>query len=262
MGHALMENRNALVVDACLTQAGGHAERVAALHMIEPHADRPYAITLGADKGYDAEDFVNEVRSMRVTPHVAQNTSGRSSAIDGRTTRHCGYAVSQRIRKRIEEAFGWMKTIAGQDWTSSGTRAGRLGLHLRRGGLQSDAAAQASGGDGMSAPMNCQLIGRWRIVEADIWDRDYLDSCGRATIAITADGHGEIAFGALQASLDIEYSRLSVGFNWDGSDEGDQVLGDGSAELLDDGSIEIEFAYRNGDEAVFKAKRDTSSTAC
>ena len=106
----------------------------------------------------------------------------------------------------------------------------------------------------MSAPMNCQLIGRWRIVEADIWDRDYLDLCGPATIAITADGHGEIAFGALQASLDIEYSRLSVGFNWDGSDEGDQVLGDGS--------IEIEFAYRNGDEAVLKAKRDTSSTAC
>jgi hypothetical protein len=81
-------------------------------------------------------------------------------------------------------------------------------------------------------------------------------------MAITADGHSEIAFGALQAGLDIEYSRLSVGFTWDGSDEGDQVLGDGSAELLDDGSIEIEFAYRNGDEAVLKAKRDTSSTAC
>jgi hypothetical protein len=112
-----MENRNALVVDACLTQAGGHAERVAALPMIEPYADRPHAITLGADKGYDAEDFVNEVRSMRVTPHGAQNTSGRSSTIDGRTTRHCGYAVSQRIRKRIEEAFGWMKTIAGQHKT-------------------------------------------------------------------------------------------------------------------------------------------------
>lgn len=105
------------MVDACLTQAGGHAERVAALHMIEPRADRPHAITLGADKGYDAEDFVNEVRSIRVTPHVAQNTSGRSSAIDGRTTRHRGYAVSQRIRKRIEEAFGWMKTIAGQEKT-------------------------------------------------------------------------------------------------------------------------------------------------
>ena len=117
MGHALMENRNGLVVDACLTEANGHAERIAALHMIEPRADRPRPITLGADKGYDAEDFVNELRSMNATPHLAQNTSGRSSAIDGRTTRHSGYAVSQRIRKRIEEAFGWIKTVAGQERT-------------------------------------------------------------------------------------------------------------------------------------------------
>jgi hypothetical protein len=85
--------------------------------MIAPRADRPRAITLGADKAYDAEDFVNELRSMTVTPHVAQNSRGRSSAIDGRTTRHSGYAISQCIRKRIEEAFGWMKTIAGQDKT-------------------------------------------------------------------------------------------------------------------------------------------------
>ena len=117
MGHALMENRNGLVVEACLTPADGHAERVAALHMIEPHADRPQAITLGADKAYDAEDFINELRSMKVTPHVAQNTSGCSSAIDGRTTRHAGYAVSQRIRKRIEEAFGWIKMVAGLEQT-------------------------------------------------------------------------------------------------------------------------------------------------
>lgn len=117
IGHGLMENRHGLLVDACLTRADGHAERVAALHMIEPRADRPTAITLGADKAYDAEDFVNELRSMNVTPHVAQNTSGRSSAIDGRTTRHGGYAVSQRIRKRIEKAFGWIKTVAGQEKT-------------------------------------------------------------------------------------------------------------------------------------------------
>ncbi len=117
MGHALMENRNGLVVDACLTEANGHAERIAALHMIEPRADRPTPITLGADKAYDAEDFVNELRSMNATPHVAQNASGRSSAIDRRTTRHAGYALSQRIRKRIEEAFGWIKTIAGQERT-------------------------------------------------------------------------------------------------------------------------------------------------
>ena len=109
MGHALMENRNGLVVEACLTHADGHAERNAALAMIEPRADRPVRISLGADKGYDAEDFVNELRSMNVTPHVAAKAKG--SAIDARTTRHAGYAVSQRIRKRIEEAFGWAKTV-------------------------------------------------------------------------------------------------------------------------------------------------------
>ena len=111
LGHALMENRSGLVVDACLTRADGHAERIAALHMIEPRADRPKRITLGADKGYDAEDFINELRSFNVTPHVAARLKG--SAIDGRTTCQAGYKVSQIIRKRIEEAFGWMKAAAG-----------------------------------------------------------------------------------------------------------------------------------------------------
>ncbi len=111
MGHALMENRNGLVVDACLTRADGHAERVAALHMIEPRADRPGWITLGADKAYDAGDFVNELRTMNVTPHVA--AKARGSAIDGRTTRHAGYKASQVVRKRIEEVFGWAKSAAG-----------------------------------------------------------------------------------------------------------------------------------------------------
>lgn len=110
-----MENRNGLVVDARLTQADGRAERIAALHMIEPRADRPHAITRGADQAHDTQDFVNELRSMNATPHVAQNKSGRSSAIDGRTTRHAGYAVSQRIGQRIEQAFGWIKAIAGHE---------------------------------------------------------------------------------------------------------------------------------------------------
>ena len=109
MGHALMENRNSLVVEAYVTKADGHSERHGALAMIEPRADRPQRVTLGADKGYDTEDFVNELRTMNVTPHVAAKAKG--SAIDGRTTRHAGYAISQRIRKRIEEAFGWSKTI-------------------------------------------------------------------------------------------------------------------------------------------------------
>jgi IS5 family transposase len=113
MGHALMENRNGLVVGAVATRASGHAERLAALVLIEPHGERPQPITLGADKGYDSADFVMELRERAVTPHLAQNQSGRRSAIDGRTTRHAGYQVSIRIRKRIEEAFGWAKTIAG-----------------------------------------------------------------------------------------------------------------------------------------------------
>jgi hypothetical protein len=98
MGHALMENRNGLIVDARVTKADGHAERIAALHMIEPRADRPRPVTLGADKADDAEEFVNELRSMNATPHVAQNANGRSSAIDGRTTQRPGYAFSAHPR--------------------------------------------------------------------------------------------------------------------------------------------------------------------
>jgi hypothetical protein len=109
MDHALMENRNGLVVEAGLTKADGHAERHAALAMIEPRTDHPVRIALGTDNGYDAEDFVNELKSMNVTPHVTAKAKG--SAIDGRTTRHAGYAISQRIRKRIEEASGWSKTV-------------------------------------------------------------------------------------------------------------------------------------------------------
>jgi transposase len=113
IGHGLMENRSGLMVDARLTRVSGHAERLAALDMIQHFADRPRAITLGADKGYDAADFVEELRTLNVRPHVARNISGRRSAIDRRTARHPGYAASQRIRKRIEEAFGWIKTVAG-----------------------------------------------------------------------------------------------------------------------------------------------------
>jgi len=114
----------------------------------------------------------------------------------------------------------------------------------------------------MSAPAECQLVGRWRIVEADIWGRDYLDLCGPATVAIGADNRGEIAFGAMQADLEIGYSPTMVFFTWAGSDEMNEVSGDGDAELMSDGSIAITFAYHHGDEAVLKAIRQTSSTPC
>jgi transposase len=111
MGHLLMENRHGLIVDALLTLASGTAERDAALIMLGRQAGRHRA-TLAADKGYDAAAFVATLRDLNVTPHVAQNTS-RRSAIDRRTTRHPGYLASQRVRKRIEEAFGWIKTTGG-----------------------------------------------------------------------------------------------------------------------------------------------------
>ena len=109
MGHVLMENRNGLVVDAELTHATGTAEPEAALTMLERMEGR-HRITLGADKNYDTAAFVAALREIDVTPHVAQNTTNRRSAVDGRTTRHPGYGLSQKIRKRIEEVFGWAKT--------------------------------------------------------------------------------------------------------------------------------------------------------
>jgi transposase len=111
-GNAMIENRNGLVVCTELLLATGTAERDAAMMMAErlPGNGR---VTIAADRGYDTRDFVQELRGMNVTPHVAQNTSGRRSAIDGRTTRHTGYLLSQKKRKRIEEVFGWLKTVAG-----------------------------------------------------------------------------------------------------------------------------------------------------
>mgnify|MGYP001328514146 FL=1 len=116
IGHALMENRAGLIVQGDLTQADGHAERRAAMDMIHRHSPgSTRQLTLGADKGFDAAEFVADLRQACVTPHVAQKT--RYSAIDGRTTRHEGYALSIRNRKRIEESFGWAKTVGGMAQT-------------------------------------------------------------------------------------------------------------------------------------------------
>jgi transposase len=110
MGHVLTENRNGLVVDAELSHATGTAERDTALEMVEALPGQ-HRVTLGADKNYDTRDFVARVRAFNVTPHVARNDTNRRSAIDGRTTRHVGYEISQRVRKRIEEVMGWAKDI-------------------------------------------------------------------------------------------------------------------------------------------------------
>ena len=112
-GHLLMEHRNVLIVDIELTEATGYAERDAALEMLERLPSMTRRRTVAADKAYDTAGWVTDVRELGFTPHVAPNTTNRRSAIDGRTTRHAGHQVSQRLRKRIEEPFGWMKTIAG-----------------------------------------------------------------------------------------------------------------------------------------------------
>lgn len=113
-GHALMENRNGLLTDFQVSQATGTAERDAVPELLDRAKERGFRPkTLGGDKNYDTKDCVKAMRDSGVTPHVAQNNSRRRSAIDGRTTRHSGYRVSQRIRKRVEEIFGWMKTVGG-----------------------------------------------------------------------------------------------------------------------------------------------------
>lgn len=114
LGHALMENRNGLLMDFQVTQATGTAERDMVPTLIDQAKERHFhPKTLGADRGYDTTDCVGKMRQRRVTPHVAQNQSRRRSAIDGRTTCRPGYTLSQRIRKRVEEIFGWMKTVGG-----------------------------------------------------------------------------------------------------------------------------------------------------
>jgi transposase/uncharacterized membrane protein YsdA (DUF1294 family) len=111
-GNLLVDNRNGLIVNAMVWEASGTAERDTALVMLEQLAGRK-RVTVGGDKGFDTADFISECRHMRVTPHVAQNDGRRGgSAIDQRTTRHAGYRISQKKRKRIEECFGWLKTIA------------------------------------------------------------------------------------------------------------------------------------------------------
>ena len=113
LAHALMENRSGLLLDILVTQATGTAERDGAITMLKRRRGIHKRATVAADKAYDTRDFVRQCRELDVTPHVAQNTTNRKSAIDGRVTRHAGYALSQRKRKLVEEVFGWMKTVGG-----------------------------------------------------------------------------------------------------------------------------------------------------
>jgi transposase len=143
-GNLLVENRNGLILNTELFEPNGTAERDAALVMLEqiPGTQR---VTVGADKAYDTADFVAECRHLKVTPQVAQNDKRRGgSALDRRTTRHAGYRISQQKRKRIEESFGWLKTIALMRKVASGDSQSRMGLHLRGRCLQPGADAESA----------------------------------------------------------------------------------------------------------------------
>lgn len=108
----------------------------------------------------------------------------------------------------------------------------------------------------MTGPATCEVIGRWRIVAADLWDRDYLDMVEPAYLQIRRDGWAEFAFGCITAGGELEYSQTIVFFRWSGFDEGDGVSGDGSAELQDEGTIEIELSFDNGDDAILTGRRE------
>ena len=231
IGHGLMENRSGLIVDARLTfRVLGHAERLAALEMIAPYArigrtQSRWALTRGMTRPTSSRSC----RSMN--RKCARKT--RLSAIDGRTTRHASYATSQRVRKRIEEAFGWIKTIAGaEEIALRRPRQDRLGPHLRRRRLQSGAAAQAVGGARLMArkklaALAAPFLGRWRIAEMDLWDNEALDLVEPAFLEIKGQ-QGEMRFIAVQAWLDFRYDVRAGGplaeFSWEGIDEGDQRL--------------------------------------
>lgn len=107
----------------------------------------------------------------------------------------------------------------------------------------------------MTREVGCDLIGKWRIVEADLWDRDYLDLVEPAHITFEGNGHGEFAFGCVNGGLDCEYSRRIIFFTWQGFDEMDEVTGDGTADLDDDGALEIEVRFHLGDEAAMTARK-------
>ena len=145
MAHALMENRHGMLTDFQVSSATGTAEHDAVPVLLEQARERGFhPRTLGGDKNYDTRECVAAMRERRVTPHVAQNTSGRRSAIDGRTARHRGYAVSQRIRKRVEEIFGWMKNSGKiSAHTVSGVGPDRVGRVPGSDGLQPGANGQA-----------------------------------------------------------------------------------------------------------------------
>jgi transposase len=259
LGHALMENRHGLVVDGGVTLATGTAEREAALAMIDRRPRR--RITLGADKAYDVEAFVGDLRRRQVTPHIAidghltKSGKPRKTAID----RHhppCRLrgqpALSQTYRGgvRLDQRLG--QADPGQ---AERARQGRRRLHPGLERLQPDPPAQAAGDAGMS------VLGKWRITQMPDYTDDFPDMMEPAYIRF-GPIEGEFAFGCVTGQIWGGADTDAIQFSWAGANEMDEASGDGWAELQPDGSLKGEICFHNRDEAAFVAKRWASSTAC
>ena len=202
MGHGLMENRHGLLVDACLTLADGHAERVAALHMIEPRADRPRPDHAGRRQGLRRGGLrqraaLDERDAARGAEHQ-RPTFGDRRPHDAawRLCRQPAHPQAHRGGLRLDQDG----RRAGQDPASAAVDRVGWAFTFAAAAYNLVRLPKLLAGAGMTASADCPLIGRWRIVEADLWDRDYLDLCGPAAITIGAGNRGEIAFGAMQAT--------------------------------------------------------------
>jgi transposase len=257
IGHGLMENRSGLIVDARLTRVSGHAERLAALDMIEGCADRPRAVNPRRRQGVRYRRFrrgiAHDQRAPACRAQYQRPTLGDRPAhhAPSRLCREPAHPQADRGGVRLDQDGCRL----AQDQVARPAQ-GRLELYLRRSRLQSGAGAEADRGGEMSAAAGCELIGRWRIVEADLWDSDYLDLVEPAYMSFGKNGRGEFAFGVVNATMELGYGQRIVFFNWTGFDEGDEICGSGSAELEDDGTIEIELSFHNGDDAILKARRE------
>ncbi len=254
MGHLL-------IVDVRTTHATGRAEREAAEAMIEAAA-RGRRSTLGADKAYDAAEHIARLRAIGVTPHVAQHTSGRRSAIDGRTTRHASLC-DQRARVQADRGAVWLdqgRDRPAQDPASRATPC-RLDRHSDGRSLQPGASAQGPGQRGMTKPRPSQVLGRWQIIEIKGWEADYVDLLGHGHLQLDPDG-GHVEFGAVQIELECWYSPTGARFNFHGSEEGTEVWGDGDADLEPDGTLAGEVRLHHGDNMPFVARGRCISATC
>lgn len=261
MGHVLMENQNGLAVGGVVSQATGTVEREKALELIDGRQGRR-RLTLGADKAYDVTQFVHDLRARSVTPHIAvdghltKTGKRRNMAINGRTTRHAAYDISQQCRKRIEEVFGWIKSSAGMakiklrgcDRVDAAFTLALAAYNL----VRRPKLLEAS-----------RMKGKWRIVKMPDYTSDYPDMVEPAYLLIDGKGDGEFVVGCVTGTIHEAGDSDAIEFDWSGNDQTEKACGDGCAQLQPDGSLEGQIRVHGSDEVDFTARPwKTSSKAC